>query len=145
MSTACSEIKYSFSSWLLDQIGGVEKTDPFFVIAGKSIAMLPIAPIALIEAAVRGVFAVLATPLALLLPPSDLRERYQQHIFSPLALGCLNSLQISVFTSVGACITLVLSITQLFKNLISSDEKTVKTPPSIWCCCTKQKSTEIKK
>jgi hypothetical protein len=145
MAAASSSIKYSFSEWLQNEVPKHEESDPFFVSAGKAVAVIMTTPIALIEAAVRGVFAVVATPLALLLPPSDLREWYQEHIFSPLALGSTKSLEAFLTGLViGPYLLTKFTIIDPLKNLISADDgKTARTPPSIWCCCTKQEFKEL--
>ena len=135
MSIACRDIRDSLSNFLFENLDP-SKNDPFYLQFGKGIAMIMIAPIGLIEGVVRGLFALLATLIAVVLPPIELRNWYQQHIFSPLALGSVLSLGTGL-TSISYGLTVLFqSMTLALAHLISPDEKTARMPPTIWCCCT---------
>lgn len=142
MSTDCQkflqEAKQSVS-WAfvgyLNVMNTVDK-DSWYKTAGKSIALILTIPIAVIEGVVRGVLALLAIPGALLLPEGKVREGYNKHIFSPLALGSI--------TSFGACAYVIVSIGtavgtvfETAREACSTPDKIAKMPPNIWCCCSK--------
>ena len=118
-------------------INNVEK-DPWYKAIGKSAALILTIPITVIEGIIRGVFAFLATPILLLLPDGKVRDWYNEHIFSPIALGSLVSFNACPF----AIMALGMGVAVLFGKLVdacssSSGSKIAKMPPSIWCCYTR--------
>ena len=144
MSTPCSQIKLSFSGWLLQQIGQPADADkdPFYSKVARGTLLVLNTPIALIETVVRGVLALLAAPIALFLPAGDLRDAYQEHIFTPLAIGSITSLETAVLSAFVGCILFCSGIIDPIKYLITSDDKTARMPPSIWCCSTNEGNSE---
>ena len=123
----------SLSGKLMNSIMEIgDKNDRCLTIA-KGTGMLLLAPIGLIEGIVRGVLALLATPVALFLPEGKMREWYGEHIFSPLAEGsvvCFDSF------IMGLCVPPLAFVGAL-------RDMDINMPPSIWCCCTQTSSESL--
>lgn len=142
MSTGCQKfledsknsVSMAFNNYLdvLNSAG----TDPWYKATGKCVALIMTMPLALIEGVVRGVFALLATPILFFLPDGKARNWYNEHIFSPLALGSLYS-----FTAAPLAIgTFFMGVSILMERSVdacstAAMSKIAKMPPNIWCCC----------
>jgi len=80
-------------------------------------AYVVLIPLALIEAIVRGVFALLAIGIGLCLPEGETRDWYQEHIFTPLAGGALKSFA-TFFASTGMTVASICDIVKYIFSLV---------------------------